>query len=381
MDNKTASLLMERYLAGETSEEESRLVQEFYEKLLENSDWDWKHDQKELIEQRIEKALMNQIVTTNKPASKIVLVKWWRRMAAACIIAIVGAGIWQLNKPDEDVAVIPINAKIEDVNSPQFSKATLTLDDGTLISLDSLSGQNEQTLAGLGIEKNEDGSLKYRPVAATEGSIKWNQINNPRGSKVVHLTLTDGSKVWLNAGSSLRYPMAFVNGERKVELQGEGYFEVASNPNKKFIVLSKKSVTEVLGTHFNINAYPQSEKELITLFEGSVLTRETGTGWQHILKPGEQAVYALNGNKVQKPDLESVLAWKNEVFNFEGVSFTEAMHQLENWYNIDVVYEGKVPEMNFFGKLNRNTSLKGILNVLQSQGVRFSFEGKKLTVY
>lgn len=206
-------------------------------------------------------------------------------------------------------------------------------------------------------------------------------MSTPKGRQY-KMQLADGTMVWLNSASSIKYPVIFNKEERYVEVSGEVYFEVAKNKKQPFKVnVSNRMNVEVLGTHFNINAYDNEPDINATLLEGSVKVADKNNNV--ILKPGQQAL--LNNRPeiiVRKAvDLDQIMAWKNGLFNFEGLSFEEAMNQLERWYNIQVVYEKNVPDIRFGGKLQRSLSLNDLLDILEKTCVKFKLEeGRKLLV-
>jgi ferric-dicitrate binding protein FerR (iron transport regulator) len=198
------------------------------------------------------------------------------------------------------------------------------------------------------------------------------------------VVLPDGSKVWLNAASTLRFPVAFEGKERGVELSGEAYFEVAKNAAQPFkLKVPGKIEIEVLGTVFNVNAYTNEKNSYTTLVEGSVSVSHTNkTDSRIVLKPGDQLQAGEAGMALtQKANVEKAVAWKNGLFNFEGVGLREMMRQLERWYNLEVVYEGNVPDVVFFGEMSRTLKLSDVLSGLERADVHFRLEeGHKLIV-
>jgi ferric-dicitrate binding protein FerR (iron transport regulator) len=277
----------------------------------------------------------------------------------------------------------------------------LRLADGTEILLDSMKNGVILNQQGTDIVL-ENGRLQYR--GAGEGAEPaWNTITTPRGRQFKVL-LPDGTQVWLNAASSITYPTFFAGMERRVEVTGEVYMDVAKDSRKKFKVkVNDQAVVEVTGTEFNVKAYSDETSMATTLVEGSVkLYRTTDTScWkcsQSVpapvkpeaavsLAPGQQGVISANGKAqpgsknsagilvLDDIDKDKVLAWKNGFFNFTGMSPREAMNQLVRWYNIEVVYEDNVPEIEFFGDLRRDMSLADVLTALEVAGVQFKVTG------
>jgi ferric-dicitrate binding protein FerR (iron transport regulator) len=215
-------------------------------------------------------------------------------------------------------------------------------------------------------------------------------MSTPKGRQF-QVTLPDGTKVWLNAGSSIRYPTVFNGGERKVEVMGEAYFEVAHNAKMPFKVnVNNKAELEVLGTHFNVNAYDNEATINTTLLEGSVKVGSRsrspsgaiGKLQSAVLKPGNQAVLTHDSRLTihDNVDVNQVMAWKNGLFNFEGATFREIMNELERWYDIEIVYEKTVPDIEFEGKMTRDVPLHDLLKMLERSDIHFRIEGRKLIV-
>jgi ferric-dicitrate binding protein FerR (iron transport regulator) len=225
------------------------------------------------------------------------------------------------------------------------------------------------------VVKTGGGQIIYNGTA-TEAI--YNTLVNPRGSKVVSLTLSDGTKAWLNSESSLRYPIAFVGSERNVEITGEAYFEVAKDPTRKFVVAGNGVKTEVLGTHFNVNTYTDENAVKITLLEGAVKISKAGSA--EMLKPGQQAQVTAIIKVVDGIDTDAVMAWKNGFFHFGNTSIQELMKQLARWYDIDIVYKGEIPQRAFGGEISREANLSQVLKILNESKVRCRLEGTRLII-
>lgn len=325
----------------------------------------------------LQKASSKSEVNTESPA-EIKRTGFLYRWVAAASILLVLAGAafwWKLSDRQEQVsAVTPSDI------APGTSGAILTLADGTRVVLDSLGNGLVATQSGTKVQL-EDGRLTYLPTAAGEGAPAYNTMSTPKGRQF-QLKLPDGTAVWLNAASSIQYPIAFTNGERRVLVTGEAYFEVAPDARKPFIVeVNNLTEVEVLGTHFNVNGYMDDGSAITTLLQGTVRVRAilneglaTGKGQEkrntaQVLKPGQQGIVRGAGNRaqllLQDADIEKVMAWKNGYFNFEGASIREVMKQLERWYDITVVYENGVPDVMFFGEMSRNVNLAELISALQ----------------
>jgi transmembrane sensor len=350
----------------------------------------------EKIEQeRLDTVLMN-ILSTDRSEARVRRMIFWKRLtAAAAILLLIGAGIWYglIRTPKSEV--VTKNSKpalIKDI-APGGNKAILTLGDNSTIVLDDAANGQLAQEGSSRVNKTKDGELRYQSATGkSESALTYNTLRTPRGGQY-QLVLPDGSKVWLNAASSIRFPTAFTGDERKVEMTGEVYFEVAKNPNKPFKVHfssnggGREGAVEVLGTHFNINAYDDEDAIKTTLLEGSVkvVNRQSANSNEQsaILKPGQQAVIAANSPLTthHSPDLESIMAWKNGLFHFENVDIKTVMRQISRWYDIEVEYKGAVKNEPLFIEVPRNTNLSDVLKVLETTaGLQLRIEGKKVTV-
>jgi ferric-dicitrate binding protein FerR (iron transport regulator) len=279
-----------------------------------------------------------------------------------------------------------VESEIENSSSiidiePGKEGAILTLDDGTTVLLDSMSNGLVATQNGTKVLLN-DGQLTYSVDNSSQGKLAYHTMTTPKGRQF-QLQLPDGSKVWLNAASSIRYPVVFTGKGREVEVTGEVYFEISQNPNMPFRVTANgKTEIEVIGTHFNINAYTNEGNIRTTLLEGSV--RISDHSEKIVLKPGQQAQSGQASDPIKiidDVDVEKVMAWKNGVLNFQDATLEEVMRQLERWYDIDVIYEKGIPKLEFFGKMGRDLTLNEVLRGLQISEVRCRIEeGRRLVI-
>lgn len=323
--------------------------------------------------------------------------KLWPYMAAAAsVVILIGLAIYRLSLPATKPVVPNMAAITNDVKAPDKSKATLTLAGGQQILLDQAQSGTLATENGSRVVMEKDGQLVYQSAIDNRQSaiVTYNTLNNPRGSRVVTLTLPDGTRVWVNAGTSLTYPTAFTANERKVALTGEAYFEVKKDLKKpfrvQFVSAGREGSVEVLGTHFNINAYDDEPAIKTTLLEGLVKVRQGSmvngqlkTENEALLKPGEQAVLARAHSLLtieHSPDLAQVVAWKDGLFDYKRSDITEVLRDAARWYDIEIVYEGKKPADTFTGGIDRTATLTELLTILQMTGVRFKLEGRKLIV-
>jgi transmembrane sensor len=329
----------------------------------------------------------------------------WRRpvfrwAAAAVVVFSLGvAAYWFLNnnKPAGTGGAVATTT-MQDVPAPQSNRATITLANGQTVYLDSAGNGSLATQGNVQVVKLADGQIAYKGSA---NELVYNTLTNPKGSRVIDMTLSDGSRIWLNAGSSITYPVTFVGNERNVEIKGEVYFEVAHNASKPFRVRHNDMEVKVLGTHFNMNAYEDEPEVKVTLLEGSVKVQQSAIGpapkreqlakdndYAAVLKPGEQAVLAVKSPRHDghaltihhSPNLEQVMAWKNGLFSFTGADLSTVMRQLSRWYDIQVKYEGQIPTRKFSGEITHDLTLSQLMNGLQSLGIKFKIEGRTMIV-
>lgn len=357
---------------------QSLSVQEYHQLLLEYESIIAKTDTNGAVDEYLLKTIHQQINThaiTDAKRTKAFLInpKW---IVAAAVIAVIAGSWWfytqQPAVQQKDIAVAPKTNQI----IPGGNKAVLTLADGSQVILDSAGNGAIATQGNVKIIKLADGKLSYSKEGATN-EVVYNTISTPKGGKY-DITLSDGSKVWLNAASSLTYPNAFVGNERKVTLRGEGYFEVAHNAAKPFHVMVNDIDVAVLGTHFNINSYEGEPALRTTLLEGKVVVKK-GTQ-QATLKPGQQAEITNNININNDVDIEEVIAWKNGVFVFNNTNIETILRQVARWYDVDVVYENKTNE-TFSGVIPRSENISKLLKILEATGkVDFKINGKQIIV-
>lgn len=313
-------------------------------------------------------------------ASPIFSIK--RMLVAASLFVVLGAGVFYfgspyLNNHNDNQATTQPHIK------PGTNKAYLTLADGKRITLtDSTTG----TLALQGsvkITKTADGQIAYQVVdEGKEQPGKYNTLEAPKGGQY-QITLIDGTKVWLNAASVLKYPTKFDGTERKVALTGEAYFEVAKDNKKPFRIISDNQTIEVLGTHFNVNAYSDESAIKTTLLEGSVKVFRTAEGSNYkILTPGQQSVLSSSELNVREVDTEEAVAWKEGFFIFENDNLKILMRKLERWYDVEVDYTGIADnKTKITGTLSRNTQLAEVLKLLEeTDKFKFKTEGRRITI-
>ncbi|MBS1602973.1 MAG: FecR domain-containing protein [Bacteroidetes bacterium] len=334
----------------------------------EDVDWDG------LFEEMIRKGKSLEINYEKVGRRKV---GWIRVAAAACILAAAGTGgLMYLNS--RKTSETRIQAGIINDLMPGKKGAILTLDNGRQVILDSAGDGVIAKQDGASIELSK-GRLTYRKEKdVTVAAL--NTMTTPVGRKY-QLTLSDGTKVWLNAASSISYPSTFSGARRVVSITGEAYFEVAANANKPFVVNANSMTIEVLGTNFNINAYSDEDVIKTTLLSGSVRVRKGSDG--QLLSPGQQARLGKDDKfrVADNMDMDLVMAWKNDEFYFSDADLPTVMRQLSRWYDLEVVYEPGAPlNKHFEGEIPMNTMISQVLSVLEKNDVHFHLQGKKLTV-
>lgn len=311
---------------------------------------------------------------------------WLRLSAAAVIFFLIAGSIFLLFMPKEEKILVqelhPVEQE-QDISSGK-QNAFLTLDDGTMIMLDSAANGMLSQQGNIEIQKI-DGEISYRKnkYDNMKNSPVYNTINTANGNQY-QLILTDGSKVWLNAASSIRFPTSFIGNERRVEITGEVYFEVAKDAKRVFIVEfnnrnGEKGEIEVLGTHFNVNAYSEESSVKTTLLEGSV--KIVNADKERLLHPGQQAELTKSGIALNKKvDIQQVMAWKNGFFSFNSTDIYSIMRQVGRWYNVEIIFEGSSSKEDFSGMISREAPLSAILKALELNDVEVTRVGRTVTV-
>jgi transmembrane sensor len=293
---------------------------------------------------------------------------------AAVVVLFVSVGIKLRKAINRDTATKGMLAGKAIV--PGSDKAVLTLASGEEVVLDSATGKMMQQ--GNSTIHLQNGQVVYTNSSAVQ-SEAYNVLTTPAGGQY-QLVLPDGPRVWLNAASSLRFPAGFSGKERKVTLKGEAYFEVAENAKMPFVVEAGNNVVQVLGTHFNLMAYTEEPSTNVTLLEGAVkVMHHTDTA---LLHPGQQAKLSDNHRiELQKlANTEKVIAWKNGYFSLNGEGTAVVMRQLARWYNTEIEYAGKIPDLKFEGSIKRSYDLTDVLAILEESGIHFRVEGRKIIV-
>jgi transmembrane sensor len=310
-------------------------------------------------------------------------VKMFRWASVAAIVLVLAVGGWLLlGRGDAKPVDVPsVAERFKNDVQPGTNRPTLTLADGRKVVLDSAGSGVLAAEGTVKVRQLENGQIVYDATApATE--VKYNTITNPRGSRVVSLTMADGSRVWLDAASSITYPTAFVGKERGVTMTGQAYFEVAHNAAMPFVVRKPDDgvAVQVLGTHFNVMAFGDEDLR-VTLLEGSVEVQRQKAKVK--IRPGEQAVMGHDEGDiavVAGVDMEGTMAWKNGVFKFQDIKIEPLMKQLARWYDVEVVFDDKIDE-HFVSTIPRDVPASEVFKILETTGrVHFRIDGKRITV-
>ena len=396
INNRILKLLYKKWAKIPLTESEQSLLGEWvdsspYGKVfmseLENPAWlqnelrDWKVDHKEDLWNKIARRanshaaglgpvadlpdVSSDAALPAVPRARFMKKAWFRYAALLLLIVGTAACLYLINRPRQELS--SVSASEKPVILPGGNKATLTLADGSTILLDSAANGTLASQGSTKVIKLASGLLAYQADAGGSGA-GYNTISTPKGGQY-QINLPDGSRVWLNAASSIRFPTVFAM-ERNITVTGEVYVEIVKDRVRPFIVQAGTDRIEVLGTSLNVNAYSNEPATVTTLLEGSIKIGRT------VLKPGE--AYA-NGKKY-KAEVERAIAWKNGLFNFEDATLEEIMRQLERWYDIEIDYEGNLPEVALMGKLTRDVPLNELLPALRKMGVHYRLEDRKLTI-
>jgi transmembrane sensor len=373
MQRLDAKTLLEKYRNGTCTEAEKALLEKWY--LLQKQG-----DVPPIAVDRVDEVGYEvwHALPINQPARRV---KLWPRMVAAAIIvlAIAGAGLYFLQPNRQNTQ--PVAKEYANDIKPGGYHATLTLANGNTISLTTAVNGKLADQSGVSVSKTSEGQLAYEPVpgqAATADNA-FNIVTTPVGGEY-QVSLPDGSKVWLNAASSLKYPVHFNGNERKVELTGEAYFEIAHDAARPFRVVSAKQVVQVLGTHFNINAYEDEAAVVTTLLQGSVQVTPAN-GKSLVITPGQHAVNKNSRLTAEPADVQNAIAWKSGKTQFANTDIKTIMRTLARWYDIEVDYQGAVPTEQFWGSVSRSKNISQVLRVMELTGdVHFKIAGRRITV-
>lgn len=382
--------LIDKYQDGKASREEIQQLNEWYHSFNDS--------EAELLTEKTEDQLISgiraRLMTSIHEAPVHALPnprRKWYYAAAAVLLLFISAGIFRLlnpgmNRQVQSASAMTAESVVTDL-APGGNRAILHLADGSAIILDSAANGMLSLQGNIKVEKLSNGLLAYTiggKQLTEQDAAFYNTITTPRGGQY-QVTLSDGTKVWLNAASSIRFPVLFAGSERKVEITGEAYFEVAKNVAKPFKVKTVTSEVEVLGTHFNVNAYEDESAVKTTLLEGMVkvsVPQAAGKQTARFLQPGQQSGVTNDGriSVLNNADTEEAVAWKNGRFQFRSADLKSILRQISRWYDVDVVYKGNV-DLHFTGQLTRDDYVSKVFEKLALTGeVHFKIDGKKIIV-
>ncbi len=391
MTQAQLTTLIRKYLSGEANEQEKLQIEQWYES-FDTSSLEFVGGDSQMTEESLNKslkALRAKIAQEHSAGgmpslgSSKRIFRWWQAAAAATVL-VVAAGVilslWnqQRKKTGADMAVQTLTKDFQ----PGGNNAVLTLANGRQIVLDSAGNGLISTQGNARIIKVTGGLLTYNRQSSNvngESSVQYNTITTPRGGRY-EVILPDGSKVWLNAASSLRFPTIFIGDKREVEMTGEAYFEIARNASMPFVVKKGSIEVTVLGTDFNVNAYDDESNLKVTLVEGLVRVsqvstdnRQSTTRNSQLLKPGQQLILSLSKdggaemNLQKDADVNEAVAWKNNLFWFDSDNIQEVCKQLSRWYNVNISIHGNVHDL-FTGSIPRDLPFSKVFEVLQKTG-------------
>lgn len=325
------------------------------------------------------KAAEKQVAASGNPHIR------YAAIAAAIAFIVIGAYFFRSSFSTQDVQ--PARMAVADI-APGKNGATLTLANGQKIFINEALAGNIANQSGVKISKTKDGQIIYEVTDQGTGKTEYNTLTTTRGEQT-QVRLPDGSLVFLNAASSLRYPTSFAKAaKRSVGLTGEGYFEISKNKAQPFVVTAAGQQVEVLGTHFNINAYADEKSVRTTLLEGSVKVAAVSAEGSHadngngrILKPGQQSAFTEQGIQVADVNTDEALAWQKGYFRFYDEQISSVMRKVSRWYNVEVEYAGEQPEVGFNARIGKFSNIKDVLGILEKSGaVHFKIEGRKVIV-
>jgi transmembrane sensor len=382
----TVKEILNRYLQGTCSDSEKEIVEEWYRDQVDQPVWEFSAGEDAETGDRILAELRRRLELTGEaPVVRMRLRRNRAVYAAACILFIaIGTGVWWIQRQRSGtIAARQTTATQTGDIGPGGNKAVLTLADGRKIALDSTADGLIAQQGPSSIVQHANGKLEYRSSpgnkAKAPSDIVYNSLSTPAGGQY-QLVLPDGSKVWLNAMSTIRFPSSFTGSDRVVQLDGEAYFEVAKDESRPFRVTARDINVEVLGTAFDLNSYDDEPTIRTSLLQGAV--RLVRGNARLVLRDGEQAETAGQAGLAMVPgaDVAKAIAWKNGSFSFDNDNIQTVMRQLSKWYDVEIKYQGEPTHTVFGGTMRRTLSLQQVLSALSRYDVRFQLKGRTLVV-
>lgn len=376
--------MVDAYLAGTANAKQSSAVEQYFDLFSNEPDVLEDRTKAEIseIHDRLKSTIDQNIQKLEEKPTFFISWKYASIAATILCVAAFGTYLYQTSHPALKPFSHPVTMRAD--IAPGGNKAILTLANGARISLTDAKAGKIANQYGVNLHKTKEGNLEYDRSNSKYGDIVYNSIETPKGGQY-HLVLPDGTQVWLNAASFLKYPVAFSHSERRVELSGEAYFEVAKNKKIPFKVVTNRQMVEVLGTHFDVNAYLDEASTLTSLLEGSVEVSDLKSSRKTIIKPGQQSI--LNPAdlviRVKNIDTDDAVAWKNGYFTFDEESLESILRKVSRWYDVDIIYQG-MNEKNaivFSGTLSRYSNVSKVLKKLElTEAIRFRIDGRKIIV-
>ncbi|WP_146186642.1 FecR family protein [Pedobacter sp. HMWF019] len=371
--------LLSHFNLPDQKEELQDMLHQYFEQEVEAG-----NVEKQLAEQTAEELRPVLLSKIRKKQPRYLIGKWIKLVAAAVVFLCVSVALYVFIPSRSEIRkeTVQSAAPQKDIQ-PGSNKAILLLANGSKIILNEVKDGELARQNGVAIVKTKNGQLLNTSLssASADTEMAYNTISTPRGGQY-QVILPDGSRVWLNAASSLRYPAAFTGQSRLVELTGEAYFEVSKDASKPFKVSARGQMVEVLGTHFNMNTYEDEQSMKTTLLEGSI--QIAYQQMKSLLRPGDQAKITAGQAvplKISRGvDTDEAVAWKEGYFQFNHANIQEVMRQLSRWYDIEVKYEGKQPSKEFGGAIQKDLPLSKVLNILEKSNVHFKVSGKEVVV-
>ncbi|MCX2575091.1 FecR family protein [Pedobacter sandarakinus] len=363
--------LYEKYLNGDCTPEEIAALQNYTDDFHLEAPQDIAPEKAELMFARLKVAIADKAHANTRKRNI-----FWKVSVAATVMLAFFAGLVYVIQHQQPELVSTQTEKIAPI-LPGTNKAVLTLGDGSKIVLSNAENGQIAFENGTQVRKDSDGVLSYQVEENVNDELVYNTVSIPRGGQYC-LQLPDGSKVWLNAETSLKFPNRFAGNKREVELDGEGYFEIAKNKEKPFFVKANGVSVKVLGTHFNVMAYKDEPIVRTTLVEGRVML--SAAGQSVYLSPGQQGQLGKNGLTVSEADVSGDLGWKNGYFVFNEESLATIMHKISRWYNVDVNLQTN-SKLTYTGSVSKFKNIEEVLKVLTLTGtVKFKIEGRRVIV-
>ncbi|WP_178372226.1 FecR family protein [Chitinophaga jiangningensis] len=364
--------MLKRFRTGTATSEEIAFLESYFDLFDSEDDLITAENEMEYegLKAVLKQKIDTEIAVQSTPVKRMPVRRW---AVAAAAAALIGSGALYLVKQQATPAKPATMAYA--TGAP-----TLRLADGTTIALDSTVDGQIASQQGVIISKEEDGTLLYKTAPANAGNNQnqENILSTPAGMKY-KIILPDGSTVWLNAASSLTYPAVFTAGNRTVKLEGEAFFDIAADPAKPFFVQAGNQSVQVLGTRFNVNAYPEDGEHKTTLLQGAVKVSLAGNAI--VIQPGQQAICSNNASiRKVNADTEKETAWINNLFSFKNDDLPAVMRDIARWYNVKIKYNGNIPDERFFGEISRSSKLEDVLKILEINGLAFDIKEDVITV-